>query len=212
MEMENVSKRGRPVREDFAATQKDKILTAAAQVFTERGYQRSTTKAIAEAAGVSEGAIYYHFASKRDLLVGVLGRLLGSDQARARETPAGVDFRTLYAATVKARLHHVQPWVTTLFSLISDVLADRELAEHTYETTFLPTIKRFEDLLRRSIDKGEVRPLDVPLTARLSLVLGLGVNLLYLMGDETIRAEIHDSGDRLADTIIAVFLDGVACK
>ncbi|MHB1414811.1 MAG: TetR/AcrR family transcriptional regulator [Chloroflexota bacterium] len=205
-------KRGRPVREDFAAAQKDKILSAAGRVFTERGYQRSTTKAIAEAAGVSEGAIYYHFTGKKDLLLGVLDRLLGGDEARSHEVPADVDFRTLYATAVRARLQHVQPWVTTLFSLISDVLADKELTQHTYQTSFLPTIKRFEDLLRRSVDKGEVRPLDVPLTARLSMVLGLGVDLLYLMGDETIRAEINGSGDRLADTIIAVFLDGVARK
>jgi len=44
------------------------------------------------------------------------------------------------------------------------------------------------------IEKGEIRQLDVSLTARLSLVLGLGIDLLYPMGDETIRAEVDGSG------------------
>jgi AcrR family transcriptional regulator len=200
---------GRPIREEHTAAQRDRILEAAGRVFTERGYERSTTKAIAQAAGVSEGAIYYHFAGKRDLLIGVLDRLLAGQQARPQDAAAEADFRTLYANAINARIHHVQPWVTTLFSLISDVLADQELAHRMYQTTLLPLIERFEHLLSRSMERGEVRPLDVHLTARLAMVVGLGIDLLYLMGDEAIRAEIDDAGDKLAETIITVFLDGV---
>lgn len=207
-----MAKRGRPVREEDTAAQKENILNAAGRVFTERGYQRSTTKAIAEAAGVSEGAIYYHFDSKKDLLLGVLDRLLGGSELMMEKIPADIDFRTLYAATVKARIKHVQPSVTTFFSLISDVLTDKELAQYLYQTKFSPLIKQSEDLLKKFIEKGEIRQLDISLTARLSLVLGLGIDLLYLMGDETIRAELDGSGHKLADTISTVILDGISRK
>lgn len=205
-------KQGRPVREDRTAAQKENILNAASQVFTEKGYQRSTTKAIAEAAGVSEGAIYYHFDNKKDLLVGVLDGLLGGSELKMENIPPDIDFRTFYSATVRARIKHVQPSVTTLFSLISDVLTDKELAQYLYQTKFSLLIKQSEDLIKKFISNGQIRQLDISLTARLSIVLSLGIDLLYLMGDETIRAEMDGSGDKLANTISTVILDGISAN
>lgn len=207
-----MSKRGRSVQENHTAAQKENILNAASQVFTEKGYQRSTTKAIAEAAGVSEGAIYYHFNSKKDLLVGVLDGLLGGSELEMENIPSDIDFRTFYSATVRARTKNVQPSVTTLFSLISDVLTDKELAQYLYQTKFSLLIKQSEDLMKKFISNGQIRQLDISLTARMSIVLSLGIDLLYLMGDETIRAEIDGSGDKLAETISAVILDGISVK
>ena len=46
---------------------KDKILKVAAELFAEKGYDTVTTKAIAEAAGVSEVTVFRAFKSKREL-------------------------------------------------------------------------------------------------------------------------------------------------
>ncbi|MBU4556283.1 MAG: TetR/AcrR family transcriptional regulator [Actinobacteria bacterium] len=46
---------------------RQRLLDAAAAVFSERGYARATTKEIARAAAVSEGTIYRHFADKKEL-------------------------------------------------------------------------------------------------------------------------------------------------
>ncbi|MFJ2938386.1 ScbR family autoregulator-binding transcription factor [Streptomyces sp. NPDC087219] len=48
------------------------ILESAATVFAERGYERSTIGEILLRAGVTKGALYFHFASKEDLALGVL--------------------------------------------------------------------------------------------------------------------------------------------
>lgn len=48
------------------------ILEAALKVFTEKGYNGSTTAEIARAAGVAEGTIFRHFATKKELLIAVL--------------------------------------------------------------------------------------------------------------------------------------------
>jgi AcrR family transcriptional regulator len=47
---------------------RDRILLAAAEIFAERGYTNTTTRAIAEAAGVNEVTIFRHFSTKRNLL------------------------------------------------------------------------------------------------------------------------------------------------
>src|SRR5260370_10458801 len=61
---------------------RDRLLRAAADAFAERGYDGTRVADIAAAAGVSNGALYAHFASKADLLVDALrthGRRLLAD-------------------------------------------------------------------------------------------------------------------------------------
>lgn len=65
-----------------AAETRERLLRAAADVFAERGYDGTRVADIAAAAGVSNGAMYAHFASKADLLTGALrahGRRLLAD-------------------------------------------------------------------------------------------------------------------------------------
>lgn len=55
-----------------AAETRERLLTAAAQAFAERGYDGTRVADIAAAAGVSNGALYAHFGSKAELLVAAL--------------------------------------------------------------------------------------------------------------------------------------------
>ncbi len=55
-----------------AAETRERLLRAAADVFAERGYDGTRVADIAAAAGVSNGALYAHFASKAELLVAAL--------------------------------------------------------------------------------------------------------------------------------------------
>jgi AcrR family transcriptional regulator len=55
-----------------AAETRERLLRAAADAFAERGYDGTRVADIAAAAGVSNGALYAHFASKADLLVDAL--------------------------------------------------------------------------------------------------------------------------------------------
>ncbi|MDZ4262234.1 MAG: TetR family transcriptional regulator [Pseudomonadota bacterium] len=48
------------------------IITAARQVFAERGVSRSTLEQIAKTAGVTRGAIYWHFKNKPDLFFAMM--------------------------------------------------------------------------------------------------------------------------------------------
>jgi AcrR family transcriptional regulator/ferredoxin len=55
-----------------AAETRERLLSAAADIFAERGYDGTRVADIAAAAGVSNGALYAHFASKAELLVQAL--------------------------------------------------------------------------------------------------------------------------------------------
>ncbi len=48
------------------------ILKTAAKLFREHGYERTSVRQIAEALGMTSGSIFYHFATKEELLVTVM--------------------------------------------------------------------------------------------------------------------------------------------
>lgn len=59
-------------RQERAVRTRRAILEAAASVFDERGYEAATIADILTRAGVTKGALYFHFSSKQDLARGVL--------------------------------------------------------------------------------------------------------------------------------------------
>ena len=68
------------------------ILTAAAALFAERGYERAGMSEIAEAVAVRPSAIYGHFAGKQDLLYNViLAEFTPARALIADLSPGGLD-------------------------------------------------------------------------------------------------------------------------
>jgi AcrR family transcriptional regulator len=64
---------------------REELLTAALHVFARRGYDQAGVDEIASQAGYSKGALYWHFASKEELLVALLEERI---DAPAREMVA----------------------------------------------------------------------------------------------------------------------------
>jgi AcrR family transcriptional regulator len=67
--------------QEIRAVAKAKILQAALELFAVRGYSTTTVDAIAEAAGVSTGLLYYHFENKPALLQAIFEQSLSDVQA-----------------------------------------------------------------------------------------------------------------------------------
>lgn len=55
-----------------------RILTAAVEIFAKKGYANSSTKEIAQRAGVSEGNLFNHFKNKRGLLDAIIQPVIHS--------------------------------------------------------------------------------------------------------------------------------------
>lgn len=72
-------------RQERAVRTRAQILTAAASVFGERGYQAATVSEILARAGVTKGALYFHFPSKRALAEGVLAEQLNDIDTPSRD-------------------------------------------------------------------------------------------------------------------------------
>jgi AcrR family transcriptional regulator len=72
-------------------TPREEILDAAAELFTSRGYAATSTRMIADAVGVRQASLYYHFASKEELLEELLAGTVRPSLTFAEELKADLD-------------------------------------------------------------------------------------------------------------------------
>ncbi len=60
-----------------APSRREELLATAAEVFARQGYDATTVREIADAAGILAGSLYYHFDSKESILDEILSGFLG---------------------------------------------------------------------------------------------------------------------------------------
>lgn len=94
----------------------DRILEAAARVFTQHGYARGTTNRIAEEAGISVGSLYQYFPNKEALLAELLRSHIraGADEIEARLADpsalnGSLEVRTRLFVTATVAIHRDNP-------------------------------------------------------------------------------------------------------
>ncbi len=71
--------RERLTRQESRLRTQERLLEAAAEVFSQRGFHDASVDEIAEEAGFSKGAVYSNFASKEELFMALLDRHLEAE-------------------------------------------------------------------------------------------------------------------------------------
>jgi TetR/AcrR family fatty acid metabolism transcriptional regulator len=63
-----------------------RILTAAINIFSQKGYHNTRVDEIVEAADTSKGGVYFHFPSKQDIFLGLVDEFAGLLEIRILES------------------------------------------------------------------------------------------------------------------------------
>ena len=86
------------------------ILRVAMQLFSQRGFGGTTTREIAQAAGVSEAIIFRHFANKQELYKAILDQQIcaGGDGNKLSEIAETFDCKDDFAVFSRLALHALQ--------------------------------------------------------------------------------------------------------
>lgn len=184
---------------------RERILAAAARLFGEQGYARSTTRALAAAAGVNEVTLFRHFGSKEKLFAAVLDR---------HAAPAIVaDLRDRLTGDYRTDL-------TLIGGVIMRVLLERAdgLRLMLCEASHFPEAQELlvqnprqlramvADYLRRGIEAGVVRPLDPEAAGQAFL----GMFFSYAISQAALgdRPAAHLSQDELVAQFVDIFVAG----
>jgi AcrR family transcriptional regulator len=102
---------------------------AAIAVFSELGYERATTRELAERAGVSEGLIYRHFGGKRELLFAALETEREKGMDPVEPLPAGSSLADHIAHIMRKAIDHAWRRKEFVRVCMSLAMIDPELAE-----------------------------------------------------------------------------------
>ena len=97
------------------------ILDTASTLFFQKGYDKTTLQDIIDAAHLSKGAIYHHFASKEAILIAVVDRIGEHNSAvlaeiRDKKGPTGAEklkevFRTSMRLSFQGNILHMLPFL-----------------------------------------------------------------------------------------------------
>lgn len=106
------------------------ILAAASALFAERGYQGTTTAAIAERAGVNEVTLFRRFASKQGLLAALAKQWAASMAGMAVDLVAETgDVRSTLDALAKMEFEGAERHGVAAMRLVMEVSSSPEIAE-----------------------------------------------------------------------------------
>jgi AcrR family transcriptional regulator len=199
--METVTKRKRATGDI-----KQRIMDAAFKVFSERGYQRATTKAIATEAGIAEGTIFNYFPTKKDILlaffeeevVGPLPDVFKSDSA---------DDSVVIKNFLRNRLEIWHKRGGAFKVILSEALFDPQFAQDFRERVFRPGLEMVQDYISRSIEAGRFKKLDPKILARNLIAYAMSFGLFEMLSGDIIEA---DSDEQVVDTLTTVLLHGLS--
>ncbi|MFD0319258.1 TetR/AcrR family transcriptional regulator [Streptomyces flavalbus] len=97
---------------------REKLLEAARQCLFAKGYERTTVRDLASAAGVSMAAIGYHFGSKEALLNQALFEALDSGGGAFGPSAGGGDLGALWRRLIEAFSANQTFWVANLETVL----------------------------------------------------------------------------------------------
>lgn len=165
---------GRPEKADSEATRRQ-ILNAARACFSAQGYGPTTTRMIADAAGMTAGAVHHHFGRKQDLMVAVHQDVSSRSAVRLRERTAGaVTAREMAcgALDVIVGLMEEEPGVT-FFEVTAFEEARRhpELAAIAEDHAFVDFL---DEVVRLGVSTGEIDPASTETAKQVLFAFTLG--------------------------------------
>jgi AcrR family transcriptional regulator len=200
-EIENGSRRERRI-----AARKTQILKAAETVFSQKGYERATTREIAAAADVSEGTLYNYFGSKSDLLDAV-AQSFANDIVNEIAGLEADNLQDMMAELLTARLRSGRER-----RLLMLFLFEARLSPDVHRTSMQDAIQRIineiEGRFRALIESGVMRPVDPAVAARAISATVMGFAALYEMGQYGSEANGF-SPQKWGEELTDLFLNGL---
>ncbi len=183
----------------------DRLLDTAAELFWREGYAATTTREIAAALSIQQASLYYHIASKEDLLHQLC---VSSIQAFLDRIPAALDGVTppLERIRILTRTH-----VSTLLSRQernATMLTELRALSPRHRIEVVELRERYMNIVRNALQDGReagVIRADIPSTYQtLALLNLLNWSCLWFRKGQALSAE------PLGELFVDIFLNGVA--
>lgn len=177
------------------------ILEKGSALFAQKGYDGTSMRDIAKAAGVSKALLYHHFASKDELYARVSFYATKDlyefvEDNIPTQGGAGEKLRAFMIAAATFFSEHRSSWIAASNAFWSD--PDR----HRQETRIAKRRQfelRLRSIIKEGIDSGEFRPVDPAMAGRLVLS---GINWMHRWFDSDKELSAEEVIEQYADMLL----------
>jgi AcrR family transcriptional regulator len=195
-----------------AADRREQILDVATPLFARQGFQGTTTREIAQHAGVTEALIFRHFPNKDALYWAVIERKISAaapaEHMRERLNRKGSDLEVL--AGVAAQILERRASDQTLSRLLLySALENHRLSHRFFRTYVAECYEVLAEYIRRRMEEGHFRRLNPLLAARGFL----GMVIYHSWVQELYGGKRYQnfSVQQVSHTLAEVWLQGMLC-
>ncbi|USR93003.1 TetR/AcrR family transcriptional regulator [Phormidium yuhuli AB48] len=198
-----------PTRTPEAET-RTRILASARRLFAHQGFEGTTTRALARAAGVAEGTLFRHFDNKKAILVEVATQgwveLLTDLLTELSEMGS---YKSV-SQVIQRRLFHLRENADLMQVCFLEAQFHPELRDRIQEDAIAKMMDVAEAFVETGIERGIYRPMNPRLVAKVFLGIFAisGFSYQTLMEGNPSPEAMKEIADGLAD----IFLNGVLVK
>jgi AcrR family transcriptional regulator len=184
-----------------------KILKAALHLFAQRGYSGTTTKDLAQSAGVAEGTLFRHFENKKAILVAVASQGWVEILTDLLTELSEMASYKAIGQVMQRRMLNLRKNSDLMRVCFMEAQFHPELREQIQTEVIGKMIDVAEAFFQTAMDRGIYRPMNPRMVARVFLgmftVAGFSQETL---GDDSGSA---NSMRELAECLTDIFLNGV---
>jgi TetR/AcrR family acrAB operon transcriptional repressor len=207
MENHDVARRTK----DEAQATRNRILDAAERVFSEHGVSRTSLEDLATAAGVTRGAIYWHFRDKSDLFTAMVNRVtlpMEAMVARSSDESIADPLASLKQCAVAAlKRTATDPQCQRVFDVVThkcEYLGEMADVQRRISTIQKGCVDRSEQAIRNAMKRGM---LPASVNPRLAAI-GLDAMLFGLISNWLANND-YLALARQAEAMIDLYIDGL---
>lgn len=162
--------------EEKLTEKQKKIIVAAIESFSEKGYAATSTSEIAKKAGVAEGTIFRHYKTKKELLVSIVaplmtklvGPFIVNDFHKVLDRPYE-NVEDFLRAAIKNRSDIIKKMLPVIKIVIQEIPFQPELREQFIEHVAKKTFERILQVIKGYQDKGQLIEIPTLSAARLAI-------------------------------------------
>ncbi len=192
--------------QDRSVTTINNILEAARALFTEKQYADVSLREITEAAGVTKGALYHHFATKEELYLQTIYRCLAEVQEITQislESSRGENCRDRIYLGLLSFLQLPDETLNIMRSIRRNINIFQDPARSQLVRAYQEALpKQIESILADGMASGEVISMDA--------------RLLSWQHVAVVEVSLHDYGrnllggpEEMANSVVTLFFDGI---
>ena len=195
----------RPVSSELAIN--DRILQAAQQLFARQGYDKTTTRQLAEAADIAEGTLFRHFENKKAILVAVVTQGWQELLTDLLTELSEMGSYKAVEAVMRHRMINLHKQVDLMRVCFMESQFHPELRDRMQAEIVIKMTSVVEAYIQTGIDRGVYRPLNPKMVARvfLGMFMIAGFSQDTLMQPQTTPRDQLEMAEILAD----IFLNGI---